>query len=123
MGIYTPETKWNADDQKLAILMNIEDSLESAFLEWDFDAIYAFLRSYRRHALPKFGLKDQEKINEKIEALSNTLNIYKIEKKPEQKSKFYLDAEDLFLFISQKLKEAGVYYREGKDARHAVLER
>ena len=36
---------------------------------------------------------------------------------------FYLKAEELFLEISQNLKESGFYYREGKDASHAVLRR
>lgn len=117
------ETKWNADDQKLQILMQLETSLEEAFLTFDFDSIYYLLRGYRRHTAPKFGADDRKTIAEELDKLSLILLEYKKYKTEELKNKFYLGAEDFFLTISQALKEAGVYYREGRDASKAILMR
>lgn len=123
MGIYSVETKWNADEQKLYILMAIEDELGMAFLNYDYDAIYRLLRVYRLHTNPKFSLKEQEGIKQKLVELSNILTKYKKEKSEELIRNFYLNAENLFLIISQGLKEAGVYYREGRNASNAILQR
>jgi len=117
------ETKWNADDEKLEIVIELEKNLEDAFLSFDFDAIYTLLRAYRRQTLPKFVLTEQKNINTKMDSLTESLQKYQTQKTEKLKKEFYINAEDLFLQISQLLKEAGVYYREGKNASHAILER
>lgn len=117
------ETKWNADEEKLRIVMDIETSLESAFLSYDLEAIYNLLRAYRRHTRPKFSDKEQKGIDEAINVLTTTLQEYNKNKSETLKIKFYLGAEDLFLKISQSVKESGIYYREGKNAGNAILQK
>ena len=123
MGFNSVETKWNADDEKFIIVMSIEDKLTNAFMNYDYQNIYTFLRVYRLHTAPKFDSKIQDNMKETLEELSKLLKSL-VEKKSEDDAKeFYLKAEELFLEISQNLKESGFYYREGKDASHAVLRR
>jgi len=121
--VFTPETKWNADDQKIKILMEIEAELEEGFLNKDVDAINDFLWAYRRQIFPKFKDSVQKYINENFEKLEKTYNEFKKTKRVEDYNKFYSLADGIFLYISQKIKEAGIYYREGKNASHAILER
>lgn len=123
MAINTIETKWNADEYKVSLLMNIEEELENAFLNYDCDQIYSLLRSYRRQTNPKFRGKVQEDIKEKLGKLSKKLIEMKKAKDRKGVEEFYQEAEELFLVISQKLKEAGIYYREGRNASNAILER
>jgi hypothetical protein len=123
MAFYSVETKWNADDQKLHMLMEIEAELEEGFLEKDHQKIWDFLGAYRRHSLSKFRITEQKEINSLFEELKEKYNNFLENKYVENFNSFYSFAEGLFLAISQKIKEAGIYYREGRDARHAVLER
>jgi hypothetical protein len=117
------ETKWNADDDKFRIIMEIERELEIAFTTYDLSAIYTLLRSYRRQTNCKFNTNAQGKIEEEMVELSNLFNNYKKTKSEESRKQFYLSAENFFLNISQALKEAGVYFREGRDASTAILRR
>lgn len=123
MALFTPETKWNADDQKLLMVMNIEDALVNSFIEWDLDGIYILLRAYRLQTNPKFNGTEQKQITDTLDILSNLLIDYNKSKSEKNRKDFYLMAEELFLEISQRLKESGVYFREGKNASHAILER
>ena len=123
MSFTNPETKWNADDQKLSIVMNIEDALASSFLEWDLEGIYQLLRLYRLQTNPKFKKTIQDEIESELNILSSLLREYIKSEEEKTKEEFYKKAEDLFLKISQELKIAGVYYREGRNASHAILER
>lgn len=123
MALFTPETKWNADDQKLMMVMNIEDALVNSFLEWDLENIYMLLRVYRLQTNPKFSQIEQDKIEKQLDNISFLLNRYNQFKYEKDMKDFYHVAEELFLKISQGLKESGVYYREGKNASHAILER
>jgi hypothetical protein len=120
---YTPETKWNADDTKIQLLMEIERNLEESFLNKSADDIFDYLGSYRRQSFPKFILGVQKRFNEAFVKLENAYIEYKNDKTPQGFNKFYTLAESFYLDVSQKIKESGIYYREGKDARHAVLER
>ena len=117
------ETKWNTDNQKYSVVMEIEEALEMAFLTFALDDIYNLLRAYRRQTLPKFKKTDQDKIDKDLENLSITLQEFKKQNSVYLQKEYYLKAENLFLYISQLLKEEGVYYREGKNASHAILER
>ena len=117
------ETKWNTDNQKYSIVMEIEEALETAFITFSMDDIFNLLRAYRRQTRPKFSKTDQKKIDDDLEKLTEALEKYKQQNTLNLKKDFYLEAEKLFLFISQLLKEEGVYYREGKNASHAILER
>jgi hypothetical protein len=123
MAFNSVETKWNADDSKLHMLMEIEAELEETFLNYDYNGIYKWLGSYRRHANAKFRTGEQNEIKELFDELTNRLIKLDNEKSVEAQTNFYSYAEGLFLKISQKLKEAGIYYREGKNASHAILER
>jgi hypothetical protein len=117
------ETKWNADNEKLRILMTIEMQLEEAFLDCDVNEIYKWLGSYRRHANTKFRKAEQDEIIELFDELKKRLEKANKDKDEESIGSFYSYAEGLFLKISQKIKESGIYYREGRNASHAVLER
>lgn len=117
------ETKWNADSEKFMMIMDIEKSLEESFLSYDLDNIYNLLRAYRRQTNTKFIQTSQEELSKDLNVLSNLLSKFKQDRTEINKINFYLYAEDFFLKISQALKKAGVYFREGKDASNAVLER
>lgn len=117
------ETKWNADDQKLHMLMEIEANLEEAFLDKNYIEIWNFLGGYRRQSITKFKENEKKEIDECFEELEKRYSKFLEDKNPFNFNKFYSYAEGLMINISQKLKEHGVYYREGRDARHAVLER
>lgn len=123
MGFNTVETKWNADEQKLKMLMEIEGELEEAFLTKDAPKIYDYMGSYRRHSITKFTNGIQKTINENFETLSLKFQNFLKEKDEKSFNSFYAFAEGLFINISQKIKEAGIYYREGKSASHAILQR
>lgn len=123
MAFNNVETKWNADDQKLHMLMEIEAELEESFLNYNFEDIYKWLGSYRRHSNSKFRKTEQEEIKNHFEELDIKFKELKKETNIKNATIFYSFAEGLFLKISQKLKEAGIYYREGKNASHAILER
>jgi hypothetical protein len=123
MAFNSVETKWNADDEKLHMLMEIEANLENAFIDNDLRGIYKYLGAYRRHSVTKFGTTDQNSINENFNELTEKFNKVFTDKDIASQTNFYSYAEGLFLTISQKLKEAGVYYRENKSAQHAILHR
>lgn len=120
---FLPETKWNSDEEKLQMVMAIELALEESFMQWDLENIYSLLRAYRRQTAPKFSEKSQEDLTNQLKKISTKLEDYRRTKKEIDKKIFYDSAEDLFLKISNALKQAGVYYREGKNASHAILER
>lgn len=117
------ETKWNADNEKYSMVMEIETALETAFLSFDYEQIYNLIRAYRRQTYPKFKVKEQKQIDTDLDTLTKSLEAYKKLKTTEAGKNFYLEAEKLTLYISQLLKNAGIYYREGRDASHAILER
>ena len=113
------ETKWNADEEKLRIVMDIETSLESAFLSYDLEAIYNLLRAYRRHTRPKFNAVEQKEIDNAMNDLTTSLQEYNRNKNEELKIKFYLGAEDLFLKISQNVKN--LEFIIGKEKMQVML--
>lgn len=123
MGFNTVETKWNADEQKLRMLMEIEAELEDAFLNKDATKIWDYMGSYRRHAITKFTAGTQKVLNADYELLSKKLEKFLEDKSEKTFNDFYAFAEGLFIKISQNIKEAGIYYREGKSASHAILQR
>jgi len=119
------KTKWNADDTKIQMIMIIESELESAFLSYDYEGIFRVINSYARQTGSKFKEKEEAsnfKIIEK-ELTPIIIKFRKKEAKLEELNKFYQEAQKLFLLISRKLKSAGIYFREGKNASHAILER
>jgi hypothetical protein len=120
---FTPETKWNADDQKIKLLMEIETSLEESFLNKDAEEIYDYLGAYRRQSYPKFKSTIQTEIDQHFKELEKRYLNYCKDRKMKNFNKYYSWAEATFLHISQKIKEAGIYYREGKNASHAILDR
>jgi len=122
-GFNSVETKWNADNEKMAIVISLEQNLTEAFAEYDYDKIYTLLRVYRLNADPKFNDTDRKTIKKDLDNLSKKLILFQETKKEEDLKEFFLLAEDFFLAISRGLKEAGIYFREGKNASHAVLQR
>lgn len=119
----TVETKWNADQEKFLMIMDIEKALEEAFITYDIDNIYTLLRAYRRQTQTKFEEKAQKILQTDIDEISRKYEKYKKDKSENNKKDFYLYAEGFFLGISQALKNAGVYFREGRDASKAILQR
>ncbi len=117
------EVKWNADEEKLKILLSIERELTSAFLNYELDEIYTLLRVYRIHASTKFSATIQQSIKNELDELSLILDKYKRTRNKEIQKKYYLTAENYFLKISNLLKEAGIYFRENKSASTAILQR
>jgi hypothetical protein len=122
-GFNSVETKWNADNEKMDILMQLETALTESFTSYDYESIYSLLRAYRLNADPKFSSNEREKIKTKLENITKLYNSLKANKAPEVASEFFLEAEEFFLTISRGLKEAGIYFREGKNASNAILER
>lgn len=122
-GFNSVETKWNADNEKMDILMQLETTLTEAFTSYNYEAIYSLLRSYRLNADPKFNKTERENIKVKLDKITELYNTLKKTKTKEDASEFFLQAEEFFLIISRGLKEAGIYFREGKNASHAILER
>ena len=121
----TVQTQWNADNEKILMLMSIEKSLEEAFYKYDYEEIYKLIRAYTRQVdckfLPTSAKILWDNINKDITPL-----ISKIRAKSasvEEKNEFYNECEQHFLTISRKLKESGVYFREGRNASHAILQR
>lgn len=117
------ETKWNADEEKLRIILEIEKGLTNAFLNYNLEDIYLLLRSYRLHCDSKFKDGTKEELEKELNELSVSLENYKKTKQIKFKKDFYLKAEDYFLKISNLLKNAGVYFRENRSASTAILQR
>jgi hypothetical protein len=123
MSFTSPETKWNADDQKITLLMEIEAELEEGFITKDIEKIFDYIGAYRRQTYPKFINRIKNEIDKYFIELENLYITYRKNRRPEDFNRFYTRAEHLFLYISQKVKEAGIYFREGRSASTAVLER
>lgn len=117
------ETKWNADNEKMTILLNLEDQITQALMEYDYGRIYSLLRVYRLNADPKFSNKEQPKLEEEMDKLTNSFLRLQKDNSDINKSTFVLLAENFFLKISRGLKGAGIYFREGRNANNAILER
>jgi len=117
------ETKWNADNEKMAIIIALEQKLTEAFTKYDYGEVYTLLRVYRLNADPKFSETSRAEIAKDLDKLSIIFSKLKKEYKEETAQAFMLDAEDFFLSISRGLKKAGIYFREGRDASNAILER
>lgn len=121
------ETKWNADEEKLKIIMGIEKEITYAFINYNLEDVYTLLRAYRIHATTKFKQPIKDDLTNELNKISELLEEHKKVtnpiKKIETKKKFIIKSEEYFIKISSLLKEAGVYYREGKGATTAILQR
>lgn len=117
------ETKWNADNEKMAMIIDLEANLSEAFANYDYSTIYTLLRVYRLNTDPKFSDTDRDTLEKYLGEISKLFYKLKKENSDENAQAFMLKAEDFFLSISRALKRAGIYFREGKSAQHAILER
>lgn len=117
------ETKWNADEEKLKIILSIEREITGAFLNYNLDEIYNLLRVYRIHASSKFKKPTNEELTEELNEISCILNKYKLTKQINLKKDFFIRAEKYFMKISSLLKESGIYFRENRSASTAILQR
>ncbi len=117
------ETKWNADEEKLKIILSIEREITGAFLNYNLDEIYNLLRVYRIHASSKFKKVTNEELTEELNEISCILNKYKLTKQINLKKEFFIRAEKYFMKISSLLKESGIYFRENRSASTAILQR
>lgn len=127
MDYSSNQTEWNADDDKLRLILAIEASLEEAFINYSYEDIYIYSRAYKREVVAKFSGKDNETVLKNINELMKKLTEkYKrlLETKTDiAKNDFYVTAEELFEYISSQLKKAGVYFREKRGATTAVMQR
>lgn len=123
MSFNTVETKWNADNEKMDIIMQLESAITEAFTSYDYDSLFSLLRVYRLNADPKFSKTSRDELKKDIEKITELYNTLKETKTLESASAFYLEAEEFFLAISRGLKEAGIYFRENKSASTAILQR
>lgn len=145
-----PKAIWNLDNVELYIIFQIKMKFITALEQWNLEDAYWSLRDLRRELDAKIGrskekfdgitLEEDKEAKEEKKKTSTTekievdkkikdleivrLNYSKLKIQTlEERGKYYLALEELYMYLCFLMKKHGLYFREGEDSRMAVLRR
>lgn len=139
---------WNLDNVELFIIFQIKTEFIEALKYWDLKTAYWRLRDLRREFDAKIGRQkerfdgitldedkeeknkkkktttEKDEVDRKIKELENARTEFSRGKQTEDdRGKYYLVLEELYMYICFLMKKHGLYFREGEDSRLGVLRR
>lgn len=107
------QAKWNFDEAQLRRIDYLLTLVTAHFQNWDLENLYWGLRSVRREINAKLTPKERIECKENLELLELERNKFISEQKKQQD--FFLSCEDFYLYLTEKIKEHGLYFRESND--------
>lgn len=140
----TQQSIWNFDGAELYVIFTIKKKINDDLTLWNLEDAYWGLRNLRRELDAKLKRKQKQIIEQfeeehKKEKDSQTEKqkvdgwITKLDKAKEEynnsardnedKTKFYLELEEIYMNLCHLMKVHGLYFREGEDSRMAILKR
>lgn len=122
---FSAKTIWNMDEQRLKSLNTYMVLCEDAFVCWDLNNLYVYLKSIRRVISGKITrnqLKDLDKKFEKLEELKRKMDDDD-NGDDNEPIKFYDKADEIYVDQNRLMKAHGLFFREGRDPTKAALER
>jgi len=143
-GEETQQSIWNFDGAELFLIFSIKQMIVEALESWDLETAYWKLRLLRMEVDAKLQrtkkriILEQEKklkgkvskmekdvMDNKIKNLAEKYSEFKsiIDPSDEEKSNFYNELEEFYLYICHIMKKHGLYFREGEDNTLAILKR
>jgi len=122
---FNVKTIWNMDEARLKSLNTYMVLCEDAFVCWDLNNLYIYLKSIRRVISGKITETQLKGLDEKFEDLE------KIKRKMDDDNnndesipiKFYGKADEIYIDLNRLMKRHGLFFREGRDPTKAALER
>lgn len=122
---FNAKTIWNMDESRLKSLNNYMVLAEDAFVNWDLDNIYIYMKSIRRIASGKFKKKELDELDVlfgKLEKVKRTMDS-QLEINRKDQVEYYNKADEIYVKLNVLMKSHGLFFREGKDPTRAALER
>ena len=113
------------DEQRLKSLNQYMLLVEDAFVNWDLENIYIYLKSIRRIASGKFKkpeMSDLDEMFQKLEKIKRKMDAERIIKK-EDSVEYYNQSDEIYVKLNRLMKSHGLFFREGRDPTRAALER
>ncbi len=121
---FNVKTIWNMDEARLKSLNTYMVLCEDAFVCWDLNNLYTYLKAIRRIASGKFRKTELETLDKKFEKLEGIKRKMDDDREDESDSvKFYNKADEIYLELNRLMKAHGLFFREGRDPTKAALER
>ncbi len=121
---FNVKTIWNMDEARLKSLNTYMVLCEDAFVCWDLNNLYTYLKAVRRIASGKFSTKQLKELDSKFSDLEEIKRKMDDDNEDESDSiKFYNQADKIYLELNRLMKAHGLFFREGRDPTKAALER
>lgn len=122
---FNAKTIWNMDEARLKSLNIYMILVEDAFVCWDLNNLYVYLKSIRRVVSGKITrnqLKDLDNKFEDLEKIKRRMDDDNIDD-DDDSVKFYNKADGIYVDLNRLMKAHGLFFREGRDPTKAALER
>ena len=107
------QAKWNMDEAQLRRLDYLLTLATFHFQNWNLEDLYWILRSIRREINAKLRKEEKVSCEKKLDALSKERTLF-ITKKISQQD-FFIDCEGFYLYLTERIKQHGIYFRENED--------
>ena len=112
------------DESRLKSLNQYMVVCEDAFVNWDLDNIYIYMKSIRRIASGKFKkteLEDLDKLFGELEDFKRIMDS-KLQIDMKDSVKYFNKADEIYLKLGKLMVSHGLFFREGRDPTRAALE-
>jgi AAA15 family ATPase/GTPase len=107
------QAKWNMDEAQLRRVDYLLTLATVHFQNWNLEDLYWVLRSIRREINAKLKQEEKRICENKLNALSKRRTLFVAKKITQQD--FFIDCEEFYLFLTEKIKKHGIYFRENED--------
>lgn len=113
---------WNMDESRLKVIAAMMEECSYYFATWDIENLFFSLYGLRREASGKLTIKEVESLSKDLDEL-NDLKVLCLQnrKSRDRLSAFWMKADEIYISMNRLMKEHGLYFREGKDPRKAVI--
>lgn len=122
---FNVKTIWNMDEARLKSLNTYMVLCEDAFVCWDLNNLYVYLKSIRRVVSGKITKKELANLDIKFGELEELKRKMDSDGNDDESNpiKFYHKADDIYIDLNRMMKGHGLFFREGRDPTRAALER
>ncbi len=122
---FNAKTIWNMDESRLKSLNQYMVLCEDAFVNWDLDNIYIYMKSIRRIASGKFKKSEMTQLDTLFSELEKFKRIMdaKLQIDAKDSCEYYNKADEIYVKLNVLMKSHGLFFREGRDPTRAALER
>ena len=122
---FNVKTIWNMDEARLKSLNTYMVLCEDAFVCWDLNNLYVYLKSIRRVISGKITKKQLEGLDIKFRGLEKLKRAMDDDDNDDESNpvKFYNKADEIYIDLNRLMKAHGLFFREGRDPTKAALER